>query len=64
MFGIPDLSVSLAYLLILLLTLFGALYGYFNWNKGGTVTDEELETEQKWMKEELDLEEEVDGGVV
>ncbi|MCK5201143.1 MAG: hypothetical protein KAR21_22470 [Spirochaetales bacterium] len=61
--GIPDFSVGLAYLLMILLTLVSAVYGFVNWNKGGDLTDEELETERKWMKEEIALEEEVDGGV-
>ncbi len=63
MFGIPDPSVAMAFLLLILSTLMSAIYGIVNWNKG-EATEEELETEKQWMKEEIELEEEVDGGVV
>ena len=63
MFGIPDPSVAMAFLLLILSTLISAVYGIVNWNKG-EATEAELETEKQWMKEEIELEEEVDGGVV
>jgi len=63
MLGIPDVSVFLAYALVVLLTLFGAVYGFIHWNTGGDLSEEEEEIECSWMQEEVDLEEEVDGGV-
>ena len=62
MFGIPDASVALAYLLLILTTLISVIYGIINWNKG-EATEEEIETEKQWMKEEIELEESVDGGM-
>ncbi|MBN2051745.1 MAG: hypothetical protein JW760_14940 [Spirochaetales bacterium] len=64
MLGIPDVSVLLAYILVIALTLFGAVYGFIKWNKDGDLSEEELETEKFWMEEETELEEEVDGGMV
>ncbi len=62
MFGIPDASVAIAYLLVILTTLASTIYGIINWNKG-EATEEELETEKQWMREEIELEETVDGGM-
>ena len=62
MFGIPDVSVALAYFLVILLTLVSVVYGILNWNRG-EASEEGLETEARWMKEEIELEETLDGGV-
>ena len=61
MFSIPDPSVAAAFLLVILTTLGSAVYGILNWNKG-EASEEELQIEKKWMKEEIELEEAVDGG--
>jgi len=63
MFGIPDFSVAAAFLLIILTTVISTVYGIIMWNRGDA-SDEEIQTERKWMKEEIELEETVDGGVV
>ncbi|OQY31427.1 MAG: hypothetical protein B6241_14120 [Spirochaetaceae bacterium 4572_59] len=63
MFAIPDFSVALAFLLLIITTLVSCIYGVLNWNKGAA-TEEEIETEKQWMKEEIELDESVDGGVI
>ncbi len=61
--GIPDASVALAYLLMVLVTAAAVVYGIVMWNKGDNKDpDEEIE-KKKWAKEEIALEEKVDGGV-
>ncbi|MCF7928393.1 MAG: hypothetical protein K9L68_05435 [Spirochaetales bacterium] len=64
MFGLEDFSVALAYLLLLIVTGVSVIYGIRKWNAGKEPGPEELEEEKKWMKHNLELEEEVsDGGV-
>lgn len=62
MFGFEDLNVSLAFLSLIVSTLAAAIYGIVNWNKGDE-GDETLEDKKAWMKEEIALEEAVDGGM-
>jgi len=61
MFGIPDLSVSLAYLVLLLSAAACVVYGILFWNRGSDPGPEELAQEQNWMKEELELDSEISG---
>ncbi len=61
--GIPDTSVWLGYLLMLLATAAAIIYGIVMWNKGGNTDSEEEAEKQRWMEEEIALEEKVDGGV-
>ncbi|OHD57308.1 MAG: hypothetical protein A2014_09045 [Spirochaetes bacterium GWF1_49_6] len=60
--GIPDPSIWVAYLLLIILTLLCIVYGLVNWNKEGDISDEEAKEEKQWSKEEIELEEEVSGG--
>ena len=61
--GIPDVSVWLAYLLMFLTAVAAIIYGAVMWNKGDTTDEEETTEKKKWTKEEIALEEKVDGGV-
>ena len=60
--GMQDFWTFLGFLLMILATVAAVVYGLVNWNKGGITRDEE-EAEKRWMEEELELEEKVDGGV-
>lgn len=60
--GIPDVSVWLGYILMILVTVVSIVYGIIMWNKGDTDQLEESE-KKKWAEEEIALEEQVDGGV-
>lgn len=60
--GIPDTSVALAYIGVILATLLCVVYGIVKWNKEGGISPSEADEEKKWAKEEKKLEEEVDGG--
>ncbi len=60
--GIPDVSVWLGYLLMILVTVVSIVYGIVMWNKGDTDQEEES-SKKKWAEEEIALEEQVDGGV-
>lgn len=61
--GFQDLSVSLAYILSVLITIVCAVYGIKHWNSEGDVSDKELEEEKHWIEEELKIDEELsDGG--
>ncbi|MFQ3620677.1 MAG: symporter small accessory protein [Spirochaetales bacterium] len=61
MLGISDPWVLAAYLLVPSGALLCAGYGIFKWNKEGQVTMEEIEEEKTWIKEELEIEEELAG---
>lgn len=62
MLGMQDVWTFLGFLLMLLAAAAAVVYGLVNWNKGGITQDEEA-AEKRWMEEELELEEKVDGGV-
>lgn len=53
MLGIPDLSISLAYILCIASALLCLVYGIIMWNKGGG-EDEimAMEEEVKWQEKE------------
>ncbi len=57
MLGFSDFSVFLAYILIFLLALTCIIYGVVNWNKEGEISEEEIQEEKAWLKEELEIEE-------
>ena len=61
--GIQDPSVWIAFVLMFLVTAAAAVYGIVMWNKGDNIDPEEEEEKKKWIKDEISLEEEVDGGV-
>ena len=61
MFGIPDISVSLAYLILLISTAGCVVYGVFFWNRGTDPGAEELLQEQTWFEEERKLDSEISG---
>lgn len=53
MLGIPDLSISLAYILCVAAALLCLVYGIIMWNKGGGDAEEaEIEEEAKWQEKE------------
>jgi flagellar basal body-associated protein FliL len=60
--GIPDPSIWIAYLLLIILTLLCVVYGIVMWNKEGDISVEEAQEEKQWSREEIELEEEVSGG--
>ncbi|MBN1499622.1 MAG: hypothetical protein JW982_05685 [Spirochaetes bacterium] len=62
MLGLTGFSVFLAYLLLLLTTAFGIVYGIMYWNKDGEISESELQAEKDWMKEEIEIDEELIGG--
>ena len=62
--GMQDFTIFLAYFLNIALVVLCLVYGIMNWNKGGDPSEEELEKEKAWMKEESELDEEVsEGGI-
>mgnify|MGYP001821349589 CR=1 FL=1 len=52
MLGIPDLSISLAYILCIASALLCLVYGLVMWNKGGGNEEAEIEEEAKWQEKE------------
>jgi hypothetical protein len=60
--GIEDPSVAIAYILMFLAAVGCVVYGAVNWNRGGDPTPEEADSERQWMREEIELDEEVAGG--
>ena len=52
MLGIPDLSISLAYILCIASALLCLVYGIIMWNKGGDNEEAEIEEEAIWQKKE------------
>jgi len=53
MLGIPDLSISLAYILCIASALLCLIYGIVMWNKGGGEDEAaEIEEEVKWQEKE------------
>lgn len=53
MLGIPDLSISLAYILCIASALLCLVYGIIMWNKGGGDAEEiEIEEVSKWQEKE------------
>lgn len=58
MLGIPDLSISLAYILCIAAALLCLIYGIIMWNKGGGEDEVvEMEEEAKWQDKENIIEE-------
>jgi hypothetical protein len=55
MFGLPDVSISLVYLLCLASAIACVVYGAINWNKGG---DEEKTAQEdvEWEEQEKKIE--------
>lgn len=62
MLGFPGIGVTLAYLLVIAVTVLCMVYGIVNWNKGGNVPEKEWEQEKKWNQKEIEIEETVEGG--
>lgn len=60
--GIPDPTVSSAYIALILSVILCVVYGIINWNKEGEISDDELNAEVEWMKEEVEIEKELSGG--
>ena len=52
MLGIPDLSISLAYILCIASAVLCLVYGIVMWNKGGDSEEEEIDEEKKWQEKE------------
>lgn len=57
MLGLGDFWVSAVFVLMILSTLLCVVYGAMNWNKGGEPSKLEIEEEQRWDKEEREIEE-------
>jgi hypothetical protein len=60
--GIPDPSVSVAYILLIMTVLLCTVYGVVKWNSEGEITSKELQDEERWFKEEIELEQDISGG--
>ena len=54
--GIPDMSVAMAYLLMIAASLTCIIYGFRMWNKEGEISEKELAEEKQWAEEEKELE--------
>lgn len=52
MLGIPDISISLAYILCIAAAVLCLVYGIVMWNKGGGNEQEEIEEKNKWQEKE------------
>jgi hypothetical protein len=55
--GIPDFWIWSAYLLCIISTLVGVIYGLINWNKGSNDESKQITEEIKWVEKEKDVEE-------
>jgi hypothetical protein len=55
--GIPDFWIWSAYLLCIISTLIGVVYGIANWNKGGNDESKQIIEEKKWDEKEQSIEE-------
>lgn len=60
--GFADFYVFLAYILVFLSAALCVIYGAVNWNREGDVSNEELEEEKRWLREEIKIDEELSGG--
>jgi len=60
--GIPDAGVASAFVMLIISVVVCSVYGIVNWNKGD-LSSAELEDEKKWLREELELDEEISGGI-
>ena len=56
MIGIPDVWISLAYVLAVGSTLACVVYGLVNWNKGADNESAEIKEETSWEKKESEIE--------
>ncbi len=59
MLGLSDFSVFLSYSLVFLLALTCITYGLLKWNREGEISEEEIQEEKTWLREELEIEEKV-----
>ena len=62
MLGFGDFATFLGYSLVFLLAAVCIAYGIINWNKEGYVSEAEAEAEKVWLKEELEIDEDLSGG--
>ncbi|MFW5808760.1 MAG: symporter small accessory protein [Spirochaetota bacterium] len=62
MLGLGDIWVALSFWLSIISTAVGVIYGIIYWNREGTLTDAELREESLWMKDEIEIDEEISGG--
>lgn len=60
--GISDPIVYSAYIALILSVILCVIYGILNWNKEGEISDDELNAEIEWMKEEVEIDKELSGG--
>ncbi len=56
MLGLGDFWVSLIFLLTILSAILCVVYGIMYWNKDGEPSSAEIEEENKWDKEEKEIE--------
>jgi len=56
MLGLGDFWVSLIFILTILSAALCVGYGIKNWNKGGDVSDQEIQEEIEWVKKEKEIE--------
>lgn len=56
MLGLGDFWVSLVFILTILSSLLCVVYGAIYWNRDGEPTKLELEEEERWEKDERDIE--------
>ena len=57
MLGLSNFSVFLSYILVFILAGSCILYGILHWNKEGEISEEEIQEEKTWLREELEIEE-------
>lgn len=57
MLGLGDFWVSLVFVLTFLSSLFCVVYGAIYWNRDGEPSKKEVEEEERWEKEERDIDE-------
>lgn len=62
MLGFGDISVLLAFVLCVISMIAGIIYGALHWNSQGELSETELQQESKWMKDEIEIDEEISGG--
>jgi hypothetical protein len=56
MLGIHDPWILAAYLTCVLSAVLCIIYGAYNWNRGGENEEVEIKEENKWQKDEIDVE--------
>jgi hypothetical protein len=55
--GIPDVWIWSAYLLCIISTIVGVVYGIVNWNKGANDETKQITEEKSWDEKEQTIEE-------